>query len=138
MNLPEAARRQLEIVVFRALGVQTDADTLRMLVGWEAIRDGPNVSGARRAEWVVRFALTRPTPRVFIELVELCDPGGKLVEIHVLVAELKADPGKWKAGVGGLWVPTGWPFIDRRGVRVPQPVRHGLVHGDRCRGLRRS
>lgn len=119
MNLAEDLRRQLEAVVANFIGDPAQPPLLRILVGSEALLDAPaGMNGAHYAQWLVRYSLVRRKPAVFLTIVEVCDPGQALVELQALASELKADSGKWMTDIGdGLWVPEGWPFVDRQPVR---------------------
>jgi hypothetical protein len=119
MNLAEDLRRQLEAFVQRRIGVNPEIDVLRLMVGSEALQRVPaGLSSFQLAQWVVGYSLTRGNPTVFLQVVAIGDPAKQLLDLDPLVQELKADSSKWVSGVGdGLWVPDGWPFIDRKPLR---------------------
>lgn len=129
MDLTEPLKRQLVDSVHTLIGSSADPDTIRILIGAGALVQMPSgLNGHRSARWVVRHSLTRTTPDVFVRVVEEADKGEALGELQELVARLKQDPSTWSASVGdGLWVPTGWPFIDRASLR---DVLEEIVAGD--------
>ncbi len=123
MNLAEDVRRQLEVLVQNSIGEPASPATLRILVGSEALNSVPaGMNSSHLAQWVVGYSLARGNPTVFLRVVQMCDPAKRIGDLYPLVDELKADGSKWASGVGdGLWVPDGWPFIDR------QPLRDALT-----------
>ncbi len=119
MNLSEELRRQLVQSVFSTIGFSPPPETVRALVGSEALVEVPaGASGFQIAQWVVRYSLNRRTPDLFLRVVEAADQGNELQELRTIVDELRADSSKWTVTVAdALWIPTGWPFIDRKPVR---------------------
>jgi hypothetical protein len=117
MNLTESLERQLVESVLRFVGNPPAPDTVAALIGHGAQAEAPPGANAfNYATWIVRYSLRRPTKDIFVRLVQLSDTGD-LVALQSLVAELEADSSKWSAPVEGLWIPTGWPFVDRASLR---------------------
>src|SRR4051794_3479476 len=119
MNLDRELRDPLVELVALYLG-DSPFQVGHSLLGHRAMRHWPptGVNTPFLARWVVRFVLSARTPDLFIRLVKEVDVGGALEEVHAVAAQLGADPSTWTADVAqGLWVPRGWPFIDRAPVR---------------------
>ena len=115
---PDLHRRLVDSVVLY-LGEQPSA-LARTLLGATAMLRAPGAGATHEiwARWVVGYALKHSSPALFMRLVEEVDAGGALVEVHAIVASVRADPSTWEAPAErGLWVPSGWPFINRAPVR---------------------
>lgn len=115
---PELHRRLVDSVL-PYLGEQPST-VARTLLGATAMLRAPVAGTAHEnwARWVVSYSLRHSSPALFVRVVEEVDAGGALVELHAIVASLRGDPSMWDAPAEqGLWVPTGWPFIDRAPVR---------------------
>jgi hypothetical protein len=118
VNLPDELRRQLVQAVYDLIGDPPPTPTLATLVGYEALIQAPaGMNGFRYAEWIVQYALRQPTREVFVRVFQSSDTGA-LVELSALVADLQADGSKWTAPLEALWIPLGWPFIDRDSLRA--------------------
>lgn len=121
MDLTDQLRRQLEDAAYDFIGHPPSPPVLRDLIGSEGVIALPATYNAfRSAQWVVDFTLRHATPALFVKLVRLSDPGQALVELHALVADFEADPARWTAppAAGALWIPAGWPFVDREPLRA--------------------
>jgi hypothetical protein len=120
VDLSDQLERQLTDAVLDFIGFDPSPQLVRGLIGSEALTRMPRSlrGGYGCARWVVRYSLSCATPERFVQVVQGCDPGGALVELHALVGDLQRDPSAWSARAAArLWVPAGWPFIDRAGVR---------------------
>jgi hypothetical protein len=130
VDLTDQLRRQLEDAVFDFIGQPPSPAVLRVLIGSEGLLGLPaGFNGFRSAQWAVDFTLRAPTPALFVALVRHSDPGQALVELHALVDALEGDPSRWSAPAapGGLWIPTGWPFVDREPLRA---ALDGMAKGE--------
>ena len=118
MNLARDLRDPLVQKVYDFVGDPAVAGVVVTLIGHEAVGQAPaGMNGFRYAEWIVPYSLRQPTKDVFVRVVRQSDAGGALGALHALLAELEADDSRWSAPVEGLWIPTGWPFIDRASLR---------------------
>lgn len=117
MNLPDDLRRQLVQAALRFVGEPPAPDAIAQLIGHNAMAAArPGMNGFRYAEWIVLYSLRQPTKDVFVRVVQRSNTGD-LVALEALVAELAAGSIQWSAPAEGLWIPTGWPFVDRTSLR---------------------
>lgn len=118
MNLSDDLRRQLVQSVFNFINDPPPTGLVATLIGHEALAGAPpGMNGFRYAEWIVHYSLRQSTKDVFVTVVRQADAGRALTELRALVTELEADDSKWSAPVEALWIPTGWPFVDRQTLR---------------------
>jgi hypothetical protein len=121
MQIDEVRRRELVEFVFFMIGTSASGQVLQLLVGLEAVsRMPPSLNGFQTAEWVVDHALGQESPDVFFHVVRTVDQSGALADVHRLVADIEADRSRWTStsGLGGLWAPPEWPFVDRESLRT--------------------
>jgi hypothetical protein len=118
VNLAKDLRDTLVQKVYDFIGDPVQTVVVTTLIGHEAVGQAPaGMNGFRYAEWIVAYSLRQPSQDVFVRVVRQSDTEQMLVALHALLAELEADGGRWSAPVEGLWIPTGWPFIDRASLR---------------------
>jgi len=115
--LSDEQRRQVAAVISNHIGHAPQSSVLRDLIGANLARDAPPWSGEKLGPWILRRALLRPDPMLFIKIVLDCDAAGTLVEVHAIVTRLQADSTAWPSTPEALWVPPEWPFVDREGLR---------------------
>jgi len=127
--LTDEQRLQLSERVLTWIGMGPDATLFTELAGASVVRLAPaGINGARVADWLLRFALSRPDPLLFIKIVREAS-GGMYPELHSLADQLEADPTRWGGPAGDeLWVPDPprRPFIDRAELRQ---VLIGMAQG---------
>jgi len=120
MLLDETRRRELVVQVFAFLGSPISIPVAQTLVGWEAVTSAPRVpNDFKYAEWLVDHVLARASFDAFVAVVQAVDGGGALVELHGLIARIRAGEVAWEAAdnPGELWAPQTRPFIDRASLR---------------------
>jgi hypothetical protein len=116
--LTDDLRRQLVQAVLGTVGDPAQPGVVATLIGHQAMGDAPaGMNGFKYAEWIVSYALRQPTKDVFVRVVQSSDQGQALGALHALLGELEADTSRWSAPAHGLWIPTGWPFVDRASLR---------------------
>jgi hypothetical protein len=117
--LTPAQRIQLQQVILDHIGLNPQRADIVALLGHDAVNRLPaGANGARIAGWVLDVALRSATPASFINLVLTCDQPGRLPDVQVVVQRLLAQPALWSEEVvDELWVPSKWPFVDRRELR---------------------
>jgi hypothetical protein len=118
MELTTELRSQLVQAVHDFIGEPAGPQTIRLLIGSAAMAEAPSgLNGYRYASWLVGYALNRRSSKVFVLMLETCDPAGALPELQALAGQLKSDERTWSSAADGLWVPDSWPFINRRPLR---------------------
>jgi hypothetical protein len=118
VNLADELRQPLVQVVLAHIGDPVQPAVVATLIGFQAVGQAPaGMNGFRYADWIVAYSLRQPAKDVFVNLVRTLDPGEALVPLHALLAELEADGSRWSAPAQPLWIPPGWPFIDRASLR---------------------
>jgi hypothetical protein len=118
VNLAKDLRDPLVQKVYDFIGEPTQPVVVTTLIGHEAVGQAPaGLNSFRYAQWIVAYSLRQPTKDVFVRVVRQSDLEQALVALHAFLAELEADDSKWSAPAAGLWVPTGWPFVDRASLR---------------------
>jgi hypothetical protein len=118
MNLADELKRPFVQVVLDTIGDPAQPQVVRSLVGHQAMSSTrPGMNGFQYAEWIVAHSLRQPNRYTFVRVVTRTDPAGSLPELHELVEDLVAGRVEWEALQLALWVPVGWPFLDREALR---------------------
>jgi len=125
--LTEEQRLQVAAVIANHIGLNPQPNVLRDLIGPGLVHDAPPWNGEKLGGWILRRALLRPGPELFVKIVLDCDAAGTLVAVHELVNRLQADAALWPSTREALWVPPEWPFVDRESLRE---VLAAMARGD--------
>jgi hypothetical protein len=118
MLTPEQ-RNQLTQVVHEFIGGGPDVASMRVLVGAAGVAEISAVNAYGYASRIVEYALARPSPDTFIEILRQADAGGTIVELQAVVRQLADDPRTWMAHASDnvLFLAANSPFIDRHDLR---------------------
>jgi hypothetical protein len=118
VNLSDELRLQLVQAVLDFIGDPPPPALVTTLAGNQVVIDAPPaMNGFKYSQWIIEYSLRQPTKDIFVRVIREADQGQALVALHALVDRLEADDGLWSAPAEGLWIPTGWPFVDRRDLR---------------------
>jgi hypothetical protein len=119
VNLADDLERSLVQAVSDFIGDPINPPVVRLLIGHEAMTVAPpGMNGPRYAVWLVGHVLRLPKPDVFARVVKRADRAGALPDLHALLADLDVGRVQWSAPEAGLWIPAGWPFLDRETLRI--------------------
>lgn len=116
--LSEPARKRLNQLVYRFLGVDPAIVAIDGLLGDGESEHLPFSKPFQIARWVVDRVLRDDSPRRFCRLVGLVDAGESVPELHALMQALRHGKDEWvQRQRDPLVVLDGSPFVDREAVR---------------------
>ena len=101
MLLTREQRGILESEIQRYLGANPNTDSVSLFVGADIAQNMPTVSFVRTlAGWIVKQAISQPTPGMMISIIELLDNGDiKMRQLSTLALKWKNDPSSWRPKV---------------------------------------